>query len=93
MGFYDLFHYLKATFDVSDDLAWKLCVKSKRGFADTAQKGSFTKDIVYFVGLRDIDKYLDRGGSIEELYVGKVSIESLPLVQKIEGLKEAKYLL
>ena len=93
MGFQDLFHYLKSTFDVSDQLAWKLCLKSKRGYADSSVKGAFTKDALYFMGMREIDKFLDKGGDIADLYVGKVSVPDLPLVQKIEGLRPAKFLL
>ncbi len=93
MGFHDLFHYLKSTFNVSDDLAWKLCLKAKRGYADSESKGAFTKDAIYFMGNRDIEKYLQKGGEIADLYVGKIDIDSLQVVQKIDGLREAKFLL
>jgi len=93
MGFHDLFHYLKSTFDLDDELAWKLCLKSKRGFEDSNSKGAFTKDALYFMGMREIDKFLEKGGEIADLYVGKVSVPDLPLVQKIEGLRPAKFLL
>lgn len=93
MGFQDLFHYLKTTFELSDDLCWKLCLKAKRGFNNSEEKGAFTKDMVYFAGARDIEKFLKRGGNIADLYVGKITIDDLPLVQKIEGLREAKFLL
>ncbi len=90
MGFHDLFHYLKNTFEVNDDLAWKLCVKAKRGFGDTAQKGAFTKDAIYFLGLRDIERFVKKGGVIADLYVGKVAIDDLNLVKQIGGLRKAK---
>lgn len=93
MGFKDLFHYLKSTFDMTDELAWKLCLKSKRGYEDSEAKGAFTKDSLYFTGMREIDKFLEKGGEIPDLYVGKVSLTDLPLVQKIEGLRPAKFLL
>ena len=93
MGFNDLFHYLKSTFNLSDDLAWKLCVKSKRGYADSNSKGAFTKDALYFMGMREVDKFLAKGGDVTDLYVGKISVPDLPLVQKIEGLRPAKFLL
>lgn len=93
MGFHDLFNYLKLTFDMSDELAWKLCVKSKRGYEDSASKGAFTKDALYFMGMREVDRFLDKGGEISDLYVGKISVPDLPLVQKIEGLRPAKFLL
>jgi len=93
MGFQDLFHYLKTTFELNDDLCWKLCLKAKRGFNNSEEKGSFTKDMVYFAGNRDIEKFVAKGGQISDLYVGKITVDDLPLVQKIEGLREAKFLL
>ncbi len=93
MGFQDLFHYLKGTFDMPDDLAWKLCLKAKRGFEDSSVRGAFTKDAIYFMGARDIDRFLAKDGDITDLYVGKISIDDLPLVQKIEGLRDPKFLL
>ncbi len=93
MSFQDLFHFLKTTHNIDDNLAWKLCVKSKRGLKDTKIHTAFTKDSLYFVGSRMVKKFLKKGGKIEDLYVGKVDIEDLPLVQQIEGLKPAKFLL
>ena len=93
MGFQDLFHYMQSTFDVSEELAWKLCLKTKRGFTDTSQKGAFTKDSIYFIGNREIEKFIKRGGEIEELYIGKVAIAELKIVQKIKGLRDPQFLL
>jgi uncharacterized protein (TIGR02421 family) len=93
MSFCDLFHFLKNTFSIDDDSAWHLCVKAKRGYCDTAQKGAFTKDALYFLGNSDVEKYIKKGGEIKDLYIGKIAIEDLPIVQKIEGLKAAKFLI
>lgn len=93
MNFVDLFHYFKSTFDLSDDLAWKLCVKSKRGLKNTDLKTAFTKDSIYFSGLREIEKFVKKGGVVKDLYVGKISVSDLPLIQKIEDLVPAKFLL
>ena len=93
MGFHDLYHYLKSTFNLSDELAWKLCLKSKRGYDNSDEKGAFTKDALYFMGMREVDRYLARGGEVVDLYVGKISVPDLPLIQKIEGLRPAKFLL
>lgn len=93
MSFCDLYHFLKSTHNLSNDLAWKLCVKSKRGLRDTESQGAFTKDCVYFKGNQAIERYVKKGGLIEDLYVGKIDIADLPLIQKIEDLKPAKLLL
>ncbi|NCP67194.1 DUF1704 domain-containing protein [bacterium] len=93
MGFHDLFNYLKSTFDLSDELAWKLSLKSKRGYDNSEAKGAFTKDALYFMGMREVDRFIEKGGDIADLYVGKISVPDLPLVQKIDGLRPAKLLL
>ena len=93
MGFRDLFYFLKDTYQVSDELLWKLCVKTKRGTKSPSEKGSFTKDLVYFTGLQRIKKFLKSKGKISDLYVGKIDIEDLELVKKIGDLQEPKFLI
>ncbi len=93
MSFRDLFHYLKNTHNLDNDLAWKLCVKSKRGLKNTETKTAFTKDAIYFQGDQDIEKFVKEGGNIADLYVGKINIEDLPVISQIEDLKPAKFLL
>jgi uncharacterized protein (TIGR02421 family) len=93
MGFLDLFRYLRETYDGSEELAWKLCGKSKRGLKDTDQKIAFTKDCIYFQGLRDVERFVDRGGDLTDLYMGKITIDDLKLVQQMKDLRPAKLLL
>jgi alpha-L-glutamate ligase-like protein/uncharacterized protein (TIGR02421 family) len=93
MSFCDLFHFFQDTYDLRDDLAWRLCVKAKRGFSDSAQLGAFTKDHIYFTGHREIEKFLKKDGKIEDLYMGKIKIEDLKIIRKLEDLKPAKFLL
>ena len=93
MSFVDLFHFLHNSYDLEDHIAWKLCVKAKRGLSDTGKGGAFTKDTLYFFGNRDVEKFIARGGNIAELYVGKIGIEDLKIVQKLEDLHPPKFLL
>ena len=93
MSFQDLFHYLKDTYEITDELAWKLCVKSKRGLRDTQEKGAFTKDALYFKGLLEVEKFVEKGGKIEDLYIGKIAIGDLKFISKMEDVKPAKFLL
>ncbi len=93
LSFQDLFHYLKDTYEMSDELAWKLCVKAKRGLRDTQEKGAFTKDALYFVGLMELEKFIEKGGKVHDLYMGKIAIEDLKLLEKIKDIKPAKFLL
>ncbi|OGJ50279.1 hypothetical protein A2335_04150 [Candidatus Peregrinibacteria bacterium RIFOXYB2_FULL_32_7] len=93
MTFCELFHYLKATFHLNDDLAWKICVKTKRGLNDTKIKTSFTKDIVYFTGYQKVKNFLenDTENKIKQLYRGKITIEDIKSLKDFE-MKEAKLL-
>ena len=92
MSFADVFQYLRQTYNVSKELAWKLCVKAKRGLIDTALPGAFTKDALYFLGLQDIESFLKKGGDIKDLYVGKITISDLKIIAHMEGLVKAKFL-
>lgn len=93
MSFRDLFHYLKTTFEMTDELAWKLCVKSKRGLENTEIKTAFTKDAIYFKGNQEIEKYVGKGGGITDLYVGKITTGDLKYMGDVDGLVKAKFLL
>jgi len=72
----------------TDDQAWNLAVRAHRG-------GGYIKDHVYLEGLTIVKDFAAKGGDFKTLYVGKVGIDHLPLVEKLleEGvLQEAKYL-
>jgi uncharacterized protein (TIGR02421 family) len=92
MSFSDVFQYLRQTYTVSEELAWKLCVKAKRGLTDTELNGAFTKDALYFLGLQDIESFLKKGGEIKDLYVGKIALQDLKILAHMEGLVKAKFL-
>lgn len=91
-SFLELFNYLKSNYNLSDQVAWKLCLKVKRGLYDTSKKLVFTKDLVYFKGERMVQKYLNNSqNKIEDLYVGKIGIDDLEIVKEFGDLK-VKYL-
>ncbi len=91
MTFCELFHYLKNTYHLDDERSFRTCVKVKRGLIDTTIKTAFTKDLVYFQGLKDIKTFLSNNHSIKQLYVGKISIKDIDTLDNID-LKEAKFL-
>ncbi|MFH0820692.1 MAG: tyrosine/phenylalanine carboxypeptidase domain-containing protein [Candidatus Peregrinibacteria bacterium] len=72
--------------------ALKVALKTKRGLADTSKAGGFTKDAVYIRGKQLILSFLQQGGNLKDLYIGKINVEDLPLVKKIKGLKQPLYL-
>jgi hypothetical protein len=78
---------------LSDDLTWKLCVKSKRGLKNTKLKTAFTKDAMYFTGVREIETFVAKGGQVKDLYIGKIGIKDLPLMKNVKGLVDPKFLL
>lgn len=92
MSFVDLFHFLKENYELENDLAWKICVKVKRGLCDTNKKLSFTKDLIYFTGERLIEQYLmNKQNKIKDLYIGKIGVEDLAILNKFQSFK-VKYL-
>ncbi len=91
MGFRELFDILQQTYSLSDDMAWKLCVKAKRGTQDQSKPGAFTKDLAYFKGERALEKFLAQGGDIQDLYVGKITIADLKVLKNFDGLVKPKW--
>lgn len=72
--------------------AWMVALKAKRGMTDTSLPGAFTKDGVYFMGLKLIQNFVDEGGDLKDLYYGKINLEDLPIVKKVKGLRPPVYL-
>ncbi len=91
-NFLELFKYLKKTYEISDDLAWKLCLKSKRGTANSSASGAFTKDSVYFRGNLEVLKFLEKGGDIADIYIGKINIKDLKILKNFAEIEKAKFL-
>lgn len=46
--------------------------------------GGLTKDAVYLRGLRDILRYVQRGGRIEPLLVGKIAVDHIPIIEELQ---------
>ncbi|OGJ56443.1 hypothetical protein A3D88_03635 [Candidatus Peribacteria bacterium RIFCSPHIGHO2_02_FULL_52_16] len=68
--------------------ALTIALKLKRGLGDTAEPGCFTKDLVYFRGLQAVEHFVHAGGDLRRLYVGKIAIEDLALVEQVPGMKK-----
>ena len=90
-SFRDVFEFaLKHT--GNKDVAWQLSVKSKRGVQNTEKAGGFTKNYLYLQGYLKVENFLKKGGSFEDLYLGKVNIDQLSIVKKIKEIKPPRYL-
>lgn len=72
--------------------AWKIALKVKRGLADTGKHGCFTREQSYFAGLQEIKEFVQTGGDLKKLYIGKISLSDLPLLEKLTEIKPAKLL-
>ena len=82
--FYKIIEELLLFFDRSE--AFQITHRVKRGLEDTGKPGGFTKDYVYLLGYSLLKEFLDNGGKLEQLYIGKISTIHVrvlwPLVEK-----------
>ena len=88
-SFLETYKNLREYFGHKD--AFKLTVRSKRGIADTAEKGGLTKDHVYLKGYVAVKSYAKKN-PLNDLYIGKIGLKDLKVIKKIEHIKEPKIL-
>jgi len=85
MSFAELFLKL-LNIGLPESRIFRICMKLKRGLHDTSKPGAFTKDHLYFVGEKMIEQFVQDGGKIEDLYLGKFNFQDLEYIKKIPGL-------
>lgn len=90
-SFVATFHKLIAQ-KISPEQAFKSTLKAKRGFYNTDQSGAFTKDLAYFKGYYQIKKFVENGGHIPELYIGKINHQDLEEIKSLPGIIPPKHL-
>lgn len=66
-------------------------LKTKRGVGDTSQKGGFAKQAIYTRGALKIEGFVNNGGKLSDLYIGKISLDELEKCQKIKSLNPPIY--
>jgi alpha-L-glutamate ligase-like protein/uncharacterized protein (TIGR02421 family) len=91
LGFKDIYHYLREL-NVPEKDAFTSTLKAKRGLTNTGSAGVFTKDFVYMQGYKQIKQYLQDGGDIKNLYIGKMDISDVEESLKIPNIKQPKIL-
>jgi uncharacterized protein (TIGR02421 family) len=74
--FIDAFHLLHVEHRLPAKSAFMTTLRAYRG-------GGLTKDAIYLRGLRDLVEYLRQGHDLEPLYVGKIALAHVPLVQEL----------
>ncbi len=88
-SFYETFLELKKYF--SDEDAFNITVRAKRGVYRQDQGGAFTKDALYLKGMLLVQDFLTKQ-PINELYYGRYATSDTPLVLDIDGLIKPKYM-
>lgn len=83
MNFVQNFHELTEKHHFTQRTAYSITLRTYRG-------GGLTKDAVYLRGLRDLFEYLQKGGDLESLYIGKVSLSHLPIIRELTWRKVLK---
>jgi uncharacterized protein (TIGR02421 family) len=74
--FVDAFHLLHAEHRLPAKSAFMTTLRAFRG-------GGLTKDAIYLRGLRDLVDHLSHGHDLEPLYVGKIALSHVPMVQEL----------
>ncbi|MFH1670191.1 MAG: tyrosine/phenylalanine carboxypeptidase domain-containing protein [Patescibacteria group bacterium] len=80
--------FLEEEIGYSDEKAVTQTIAIKRGLSDTSKNGGFTKSVVYFRGLLNIEQFVKEGGDLKRLYVGKIALEDLELVEELPDMQQ-----
>ena len=80
-SFFDAFTELRDYFP--EDIAYRLVERMKRGMKDTSLKGSVTKGFHYISGWQKTEKYIEQGGDLSILYVGKIGLDDVECVREL----------
>ncbi len=88
-SFYETFEEMQKYF--SQEEAFNLTLRAKRGTWKQEMGGAFTKDCLYLKGMLTVREFLEEQ-EIEKLYYGRYSVNDTPLVLDVDGLVMPKYL-
>ncbi len=75
-----LIKHLAEFYDNDYERVFTFMLRLKRGFEDPSKEGVFMKDVVYVNGFYSVTDYLDKGGSLKDLYIWKVHLDDLALI-------------
>ncbi|WJG09180.1 tyrosine/phenylalanine carboxypeptidase domain-containing protein [Aliiglaciecola sp. LCG003] len=81
--FIEVFTMLHLEYDFSPENAFRISMRVFRG-------GGFTKDAIYLKGLLQATEYLKNGGDIGILFIGKIALKHLSLVDELRWRKMLK---
>jgi uncharacterized protein (TIGR02421 family) len=83
LNFEETFNELTMTFDMDKESAFQISARIYQG-------GGCTKDIIYLRGLISLLDYLKAGGDLEILFVGKIALKHVPLINELQSRKVLK---
>jgi uncharacterized protein (TIGR02421 family) len=78
--FVDTFRVLCREYGFSKRLAYNITMRVFRG-------GGLTKDAVYLRGLAAILRYVQKGGDLNPLMVGKMAVQHIPIIKELQYRK------
>jgi uncharacterized protein (TIGR02421 family) len=79
-AFVEVFRELNKDYGFERRIAFNITMR-------TFRSGGFTKDAVYLQGLAKLLVYLKNGGSLETLFVGKISVEHTAIINELQWRK------
>jgi uncharacterized protein (TIGR02421 family) len=75
--FVDTFRFLHGECGIVQQTAYTITMRVHRG-------GGLTKDAIYLRGVIEMLDYLQSGGTLEPLWVGKIAADHIPLMRELE---------
>ncbi len=88
-SFVEIYNFMRQYF--SEKISWRIALRAKRGLADTSKPGGLTKDHLYLDGYFKVKKYIEDGNNIKNLYVGKIGIDDVEIIKKMD-IKKPQFL-
>jgi len=76
-AFEDTFRELTVKYNLDKESAFQVTARIHQG-------GGCTKDIIYLRGLIQLIDYLKNGGELEPLFVGKIALKHIPLMEELK---------
>lgn len=80
-SFRDVYNQVRQYF-YDDWSCFKAIARAKRGIGDSALPGGYLKDHCYLEGMMIIDEFVENRGDLKKLYVGKIGLQHLHLVEQ-----------
>ena len=79
-SFVDVFHELNKNHGFERRTAFTITMR-------TFRSGGLTKDAIYLRGLIQLLEYLKKGGALEPLFIGKIAVNHVAIIQELQWRK------